>query len=104
MLASIMTLYIAGVGQTNPPLQDGQVIQPPYPQAGLPVQISYPSHDGTSANAPITYAGAAPGLAAGIWQVNFYAPSSSTAATATIQVPGSSTNFTVYTYFINPSP
>ena len=93
-----MTLYVAGAGQTNPPLQDGQVNQPPFAQAGMPVQISYPTHaPGSSASAAIAFAGAAPGLAAGIWQINFSAPVSSGAVTAYIQVPGSSTYFTVYT-------
>lgn len=104
---STMAVYLAGVGQTNPPSQDGQVNQFPLAQPGIPIQLQfftpYPS-GGAPPNTQITYAGAAPGLIAGILQVNFSTPEASNISFATVQAPGSSTSFPVSTYFINPSP
>jgi len=110
---SILELYLAGAGQTNPPSQDGQVNQTPFAQPGTPVQVQYSipivnggvTVGGTQVNALVTYAGAAPGLIAGILQVNFVAPPPSSTPTAvTVQVPGSSANFPVWIFFIPPNP
>jgi uncharacterized protein (TIGR03437 family) len=64
-----MALYLSGVGQSNPPSQDGQVNAAPLaaPSGSIPLLSS-------GRTLPITFAGAAPGLAAGIFQVNFTAP------------------------------
>jgi uncharacterized protein (TIGR03437 family) len=105
---STVTLYLAGVGQTNPPSQDGQVNQAPFAQSGVPIQLQYSEpglNNGVTVNAQILYAGAAPGLIAGILQVNFVAPPPGSAPiTVTVQVPGSRNNFPVSIFFITPNP
>jgi uncharacterized protein (TIGR03437 family) len=68
---SVMSLYLAGAGQTNPPSQDGHINTAPL--AAPSGSISITGLD----NLPVTFAGAAPGLAAGIFQVNFVAPQQS---------------------------
>ncbi len=75
---SVMTLYVSGAGQTVPPSVNGQVNAFPLPAAPGPVQIQFNglNPDNSSALA-VTFAGAAPGQAAGIFQINFVAPQSS---------------------------
>jgi len=73
---SIMILYFSGAGQTSPPSVDGQVNAAPFASFSGPVQINAP--DNNPPYLPVSYAGAAPGLAAGIFQVNFVAPQQST--------------------------
>jgi uncharacterized protein (TIGR03437 family) len=63
---SPMSLYVAGIGQTNPPSRDGQVNATPPEAASMSIQLP--------ADLSITFFGSAPGLAAGIFQVNFVAP------------------------------
>jgi uncharacterized protein (TIGR03437 family) len=63
---SPICLYLSGVGQTNPPSQDGQVNTVPPTAMPMPVTIN--------TGQLVTFAGTAPGLAAGIFQVNFIAP------------------------------
>jgi len=104
-----ITLYLAGVGQTDPPSQDGQVNQFPLAQSGVPIQLQYyvqGANGGATVNAQILYAGSAPGLIAGILQVNLAPPYflSDFPATVTVQVPGSSTNVTVWFFMITPNP
>ena len=70
---SIITLYISGAGQTNPPSQDGQINGLPPAQPGTPVTVG----DGGTPYT-VTFAAAAAGLAAGVVQVNFVAPQQST--------------------------
>jgi uncharacterized protein (TIGR03437 family) len=71
---SIMTLYLAGAGQTNPPSQDGQVNAPPLAAPAGPIQlVGLNDSNSTPPSLLVTFAGAAPGLAAGIFQVNFVA-------------------------------
>ncbi len=74
---SIMSLYVSGGGQTNPPSQDGQVNAAPYRPPAVAIQLSSYATNQTVISLPITFAGAAPGLAAGIFQINFTAPQSS---------------------------
>jgi uncharacterized protein (TIGR03437 family) len=75
---STMMLYVSGAGQTVPPSRDGQVNGFPLAAAPSPVLIAVSngnfSHPVTL---PVTFAGAAPGLAAGIFQINFVAPQQS---------------------------
>ena len=103
-----LTLYLAGVGQTSPASLDGQVNQLPLAQSGVPIQLQYSVpgvNNGATVNAQILYTGAAPGLIAGTLQVNFVAPPpTSVPTTVTVQVPGSSSNFMVWTFFITPNP
>jgi uncharacterized protein (TIGR03437 family) len=75
---SVIMLYLAGAGQTNPPSQDGQINAAPLAALATPVQIEWVGSDFNNPTIPpITFSGAAPGLAAGIFQVNFIAPQES---------------------------
>jgi uncharacterized protein (TIGR03437 family) len=56
----IVTFYVTGFGGTNPSVPDGSFYRAPLP---VPVYT-------VNAFSPVTYAGPAPGLVAGIWQVN----------------------------------
>ena len=69
---SEMTLYLSGAGQTNPPSQDGKVNVAPLAAPSMPIELKW--FNNNSLILPVTFAGAAPGLAAGIFQVNFVAP------------------------------
>jgi uncharacterized protein (TIGR03437 family) len=75
---STMILYLAGAGQTNPPSQDGQIDAAPLAGPGAPILIQpYPTDPNNPTVLPVSFAGAAPGMAAGILQVNFAAPQQS---------------------------
>ena len=75
---SQMMLYLAGAGQTNPPSQDGQINAAPLAALATPVLIEWVGSDfNNPTKPPITFSAAAPGLAAGIFQVNFIAPEQS---------------------------
>ncbi len=69
-LGSVVTLYGTGGGPLNPPGADG-AIWPLSPHSQFPVpvtaQINY-------VNATVTYAGSAPGLVSGIFQINVQIP------------------------------
>lgn len=66
---SIVVLYATGAGQTNPPAVDGALMsgELPQPTQHVSVQIG-------DLPAEVLYAGAAPGLVAGILQVNARVP------------------------------
>lgn len=66
---SIVAIYATGAGQTNPDGVDGRVTGATPPVPRLPVQVTI---GGT--NAGILYAGAAPGLVAGVLQINVRVP------------------------------
>ena len=72
-----VTLYITGAGQTNPAGIDGSVNAAPYP---LPVASVTVTIGGQ--NATVNFAGAAPGLVAGVIQVNAQIPAGTTAGNA----------------------
>jgi len=69
--ASVVVLYATGVGQTNPPGIDGLIATGVLPQPVLPVSVTI---DGKAGQ--VLYAGAAPGLVAGITQINVRLPDS----------------------------
>ena len=71
---SVIGIYLAGAGQTNPPSQDGKINTPPLAAPALPIQLQWYDSTGQPVALAVTFAGAAPGLAAGIFQVNFVAP------------------------------
>ena len=67
---SVVTFYATGAGQTLPASVDGAISSgPTYPQPVLPISVSI---DGQ--NAEVLYAGAAPGMVAGVLQVNLRIP------------------------------
>jgi uncharacterized protein (TIGR03437 family) len=74
---SIVSLYATGEGQTDPPGVDGQVSGDVLPKPRLPVSVAV---GGTPAT--VLYAGAAPGAVAGVFQVNFRVPETTTASGA----------------------
>jgi uncharacterized protein (TIGR03437 family) len=69
-IGDIISLYATGVGQTTPAGVDGKAASVPYPYPYLPVTATVGGQD-----APVKYAGGAPGLVAGLMQVNIQIPS-----------------------------
>lgn len=65
----IVALYVTGEGTTNPAGVDGQFANAVYPKPVLPVSVRI-----GGLSAPVHYAGAAPGLVAGLMQVNVQIP------------------------------
>jgi uncharacterized protein (TIGR03437 family) len=72
---SVVVIYSTGAGLTSPPSVDGLLTSLPYPEPTLPVTVSI---DGKPAQ--ILYAGAAPGLVAGVLQINAAVPANATPA------------------------
>jgi uncharacterized protein (TIGR03437 family) len=68
---SVVVFYATGAGQTNPAGVDGTLAAVPLPAPAGKVSVAI---GGT--NASVLYAGAAPGLVAGLLQVNVRIPSS----------------------------
>jgi uncharacterized protein (TIGR03437 family) len=64
-----ISLYATGEGQTRPNGVDGQPATPPFPVPLLPVQVTI---DGRPAE--VSYAGGAPGIVAGVMQINVRIP------------------------------
>jgi uncharacterized protein (TIGR03437 family) len=71
---SVVVLYATGEGQTSPAGLDGQLAITTYPKPLLPVSVTI---DGKPAE--ILYAGAAPGIVAGLMQINARVPANSKA-------------------------
>ena len=68
---STISLYATGAGAMNPPLSDGEIV--PVGTSSAPVAPIGIRFDG-GISAKVTYAGPAPGLIAGVLQVNFVVP------------------------------
>ncbi len=66
---SVVILYGTGEGQTNPPGQDGRLVGVPLPSPVAGVQVTI-----GGARAEILYAGGAPGLTPGLFQINARVP------------------------------
>ena len=66
---SLITLFAHGAGQTDPPGIDGQIPADILPKPILPVSVQIAGLD-----APVQYEGAAPGMIAGVLQVNCVVP------------------------------
>jgi len=77
----IVTLFITGAGQTDPPGQNGLLAAVPLPIPLLPVSVAIGGK-----NATIDYVGASPGTVAGIIQVNATVPSGLPAGNASLIV------------------
>jgi uncharacterized protein (TIGR03437 family) len=65
-----VSMFVSGVGQTNPPGMDGAIPQAAGGAPVLPIQVQL----NFVAFANVTYAGNAPGLVSGVTQVNFQIP------------------------------
>jgi uncharacterized protein (TIGR03437 family) len=86
MRGAVLTLYVIGAGPFDPPLADGVIVPltPPYSQPVLGVEVTLTVGSVTKV-AEVLYAGAAPGLLAGVLQVNFRVPGDTpTGANATL--------------------
>lgn len=66
---SVIVLFASGAGQTDPLSADGQIIGSTLPKPLLPVTVQVGGRD-----AKVLYAGAAPGMVAGVLQVNCVVP------------------------------
>jgi uncharacterized protein (TIGR03437 family) len=66
---SVVAIYATGFGQTDPPGVDGQVTADLLPRPTLHVSVQI-----GGADAEVLYAGAAPGLVAGVFQINCRIP------------------------------
>lgn len=93
---STMILYVAGAGETNPPSRDGQINAAPLAGPGAPVLIQeFTTDPNNPTMLPVSFAGAAPGMAAGILQVNFTAPQQSLQY-AILSLGNAETSFSVW--------
>ena len=68
-IGDIISLYATGEGQTTPGGVDGKPASVPYPYPNLSVTATVGSQD-----APVKYAGGAPGMVVGLMQVNIQIP------------------------------
>lgn len=98
---AVLEIYLAGVGNSDPPSQDGQVNGPPLAALPINIQIAWYAENSAVPNVlPVSFSGAAYGLAAGIFQINFQAPPGTTAVSiAQVIAPNTfsgGTGFTVY--------
>jgi uncharacterized protein (TIGR03437 family) len=80
---SVVALWASGLGAFSPPLADGEIVGTTGPFPGLAAEISV---EFGGIPAEIQYAGAAPGLAAGIAQINFVVPAGLPPGTAPVQI------------------
>jgi uncharacterized protein (TIGR03437 family) len=78
---SVIVLYATGEGQTNPSGVDGTLANSVYPKPLLPVSVQI---GGVAAE--ILYAGAAPGMVAGVMQVNARVPSNVSSGNISVTV------------------
>ena len=79
---SVITMWATGIGQLNPAAQDGQIVNTvPYPSAQLPVTVTVDNQP-----AQVLYAGAAPGMVAGLVQINVRIPEKASTGQVNIQV------------------
>jgi uncharacterized protein (TIGR03437 family) len=90
---SVIMLYVSGLGQTNPPGDDGLVNASPLPVPLAAVTVYFP---GTPSAVAPQFVGAAPGLIAGITQVNVQVPASIPSGT-TIEISVNSAGAPLYT-------
>jgi uncharacterized protein (TIGR03437 family) len=75
---SLVSLFLTGEGQTNPPGFDGKVAASILPRPVLPVSVTI-----GGVSAAVQYAGAAPGAVAGVTQINVMVPLNIPASLAT---------------------
>ena len=78
---SIISLFATGEGQTTPAGVDGKLARAPLPRPVLPVTVQIGGRDSV-----VTYAGAAPGLPAGVMQVNVRVPAQTATGPAPVTI------------------
>ncbi len=82
---SIITFFATGLGQTNPPLQDGQIAPGAAPaMSGIDVFFFFPPY-GSVVRGDILYQGSAPGQVAGVYQLNVRIPANATTGHTQVQ-------------------
>jgi uncharacterized protein (TIGR03437 family) len=74
---SVVMIFATGEGETDPPGVDGKPASSPAPRPRLPVAVRIGNLD-----APVLYAGGAPGLVAGLLQINARVPAGVTPGNA----------------------
>ncbi|MDP3000834.1 MAG: hypothetical protein Q8N47_25345 [Bryobacterales bacterium] len=74
---SVVMLFATGEGATNPAGVDGRVASAPLPAPLLPVAVGI-----NNAGAELIYAGAAPGMVAGLMQINVRVPADAPSGSA----------------------
>jgi uncharacterized protein (TIGR03437 family) len=74
-------VYATGFGLTTPPMTDGAVAGTPLPQINAPVRVLVGGVD-----ALVLYAGPAPGLIAGLTQINLRIPTGAPSGLASLLV------------------
>jgi trimeric autotransporter adhesin len=81
---TIISLYVTGEGLTTPAGVDGKITTNPFPTPVMGVQVTMKGQ-----SVPVSYAGEAPGLVAGVMQVNALIPKHllSQATTLPVDVP-----------------
>jgi uncharacterized protein (TIGR03437 family) len=79
---STISIFATGFGPFNPPLIDAEIAPVPASMLTVPVQVYFGGMPGT-----IVFAGSAPGLIAGVVQINVQAPSSFAAGVNLNAVP-----------------
>lgn len=92
---SVIVLFGTGEGQTDPPGVDGRLANSVFPKPALPVSVTI----GGTRVTQLAYAGAAPGLVSGVFQINVVippdAPSGDVPVTVTVGSFTSQTGLTV---------
>ena len=92
---SVIVLFGTGEGATDPPGADGRLATSVFPKPSLPVSVTI----GNTRVTQLSYAGAAPGLVAGVFQINVVippdAPSGDVPVTVTVGSFTSQTGLTV---------
>jgi uncharacterized protein (TIGR03437 family) len=78
---SVVTMYATGLGTTTPAMNDGSLAGAPLPQLNAPVQVLI-----GGITATVLYAGPAPGLIAGLTQINLQIPANATTGMAPLLV------------------
>jgi uncharacterized protein (TIGR03437 family) len=66
--SEMVTIYLSGMGATNPPVPSGQLAPSPGPQATVPAAVTV-----NGQNAVVPFAGLTPG-GIGLYQINFQVP------------------------------
>jgi uncharacterized protein (TIGR03437 family) len=94
-LGSVISLYVSGLGETNPPGDDGLTNAAPLPVPLAPVNVYLPLPMSFPLVTP-QFVGAAPGMIAGITQVNAQLPTAISVAGGVITIGVNSASAPVY--------
>ena len=71
---SVVVLFVTGEGQTVPAGVDGKLAAGSLPKPSAPITVHLGGPPGIGTDAQVQYAGAAPGLVAGVMQINLVIP------------------------------